>query len=79
MNDKIIGRFEPIGAEIGPPRQGFDVLTIGAYEFNGKPGYKGERLSDNLQDVKVIDNYSVISEFWQWVPTAPHFERVYHD
>lgn len=69
MSHKIIGRFEPIGAEIGPKRVGFNVLTIGEYVRDGTAvGFKGERLDENQQGVKVISPYSVISEHWAFVP-----------
>lgn len=62
---KIIGRFEPIGKEVGRPRVAFDVLTKEDWvdPQSGRPGFKGVSLYDEYP----ID-YSVISEFWRWAP-----------
>lgn len=63
---KIIGRFEPIGEEVGPARKAFDVLTkesVEALGICGLPGFKGLRLTG-----AGVDSYSVISEHWQFVP-----------
>jgi len=59
---KIIGRFVPIGEEVGPRRAPFDVLTKESYEFKGRQGFKGLRLTG-----AGVDGYSVISEHWQFV------------
>lgn len=56
---KIIGRFEPIGEEVGPRRAPFQVLTKEPYEFKGRQGFKG---------FGSLGAYSVISEFWRWAP-----------
>lgn len=56
---KVIGRFEPIGKEVGPRRAPFEVLTKEPYEFKGRHGFKG---------LGLWGAYSVISEHWQWVP-----------
>lgn len=61
---KIIGRFEPIGEEVGPPRRAFDVLTKEPYEFKGRQGFKGVALAGALKG-----EYSVFPEHWRWVPT----------
>lgn len=61
---KIIGRFEPIGEEVGRRRAPFEVLTKEDWidPKSGRPGFRGEGLG-------VIGfEYSVISEFWQFVP-----------
>lgn len=57
---KIIGRFEPIGEEVGRPRAPFDVLTKEPYEFKGREGFKG---------FGSIGAYLVFPEHWRWVPT----------
>lgn len=67
---KIIGRFEPIGKEVGRPRAGFDVLTKEDWidPKSGRPGFKGT--SPNIYgdtDGPETQEYSVISEFWRWV------------
>lgn len=56
---KTIGRFVPIGEEVGPRRAPFDVLTKEPYEFKGRQGFKG---------FGSLGAYSVISEHWQFVP-----------
>ena len=60
---KIIGRFEPIGEEVGPPRKAFDVLTKEPYEFKGREGFKGLALAGALKC-----HYSVFSAHWRFVP-----------
>lgn len=60
---KIIGRFEPIGEEVGPRRAPFDVLTKEPYEFKGRQGFKGVALAGALKG-----EYSVFPEHWRWVP-----------
>lgn len=62
---KIIGRFEPIGEEVGRPRVGFDVVTKEDWvdPKSGRPGFKGV----SLYECYPIE-YSVISEFWRWAP-----------
>lgn len=60
---KIIGRFEPIGEEVGPARKAFHVVTKQPAErlgLSGKPGFVG-RMAGGPE-------YSVISEHWQFVP-----------
>lgn len=64
---KIIGRFEPIGEEVGRPRVGFDVVTKEDWvdPKSGRPGFKGTSpnvYGDAAQDKAT--EYSVISEFW---------------
>lgn len=70
-NDKIIGRFEPIGPDVGLPRRAFDVLTKEDWvdPKSGLPGFKGLAVAykDAPNDYAV--EYSVISEHWNWVPT----------
>lgn len=63
---KIIGRFEPIGKEVGPARKPFDVLTKEDWvdPQSGRPGFKGEGVG------ACVFEYSVISEFWNWVPAG---------
>ncbi len=56
----IIGRFEPIGPEVGRPRHGFEVLSKEPYEWQGRPGWQGQ-FSNGAK-------YSVIAEHWQFVP-----------
>lgn len=63
---KIIGRFEPIGEEVGPKRVPFDVLTKEPVEALGicsKPGFKGLAVLGES-----TFEYSVVSEHWQFVP-----------
>lgn len=57
---QVIGRFEPIGREVGRPRQPFDVLTKEPYEWRGQPGWQGQ-ITNGAE-------YSVIAEHWQFVP-----------
>ena len=66
MDNKIIGRFEPIGDDKGPKRSAFNVLTKEDAECLGtncKRGYTGVD-ADGLK-------YSVIHEYWRWVPASP--------
>lgn len=60
---KIIGRFEPIGLNVGRPRAAFDVVSKHEVEclgLRGKPGYCGVKAKGG--------DYSVISEHWRFVP-----------
>lgn len=66
MDNKIIGRFEPIGDDKGPKRSAFNVLTKEDAECLGtncKRGYTGVNASGL--------SYSIIGEHWQWVPALP--------
>ena len=66
MDNKIIGRFEPIGDDKGLKRSAFDVLTKEDAECLGgscKRGYTGV----DAYGLK----YSAIHEYWQWVPALP--------
>lgn len=68
MDNKIIGRFEPIGDDKGPKRSAFNVLTKEPAEelgTGGLPGYTGFNASGL--------RYSVIGKHWQWVPALPVF------
>ena len=65
MDNKIIGRFEPIGDDKGPKRSAFNVLTKESYGWGSMTGWQGLR-ADSLGS-----HYSIIGEHWRWVPALP--------